>query len=66
MCKNIKFKELKTAKGFTFPLLDYIPEGWKPLKNASVQPLGYQWYWNGKSLFGGEYKDALIKIQDEK
>lgn len=42
-------------------ILNEIPNGWKQLKGATTAPKGYEWYWNGKSLFSGEYEQALIK-----
>lgn len=40
--------------------LKSLPKGWVKLENATTAPRGYYWASNGKSLFGGEYKHALI------
>lgn len=45
---------------------DKIPEGWQKLEGATTAPKGYEWYSNGKSRFGGEYKNALIKTSETK
>ena len=37
------------------------PNGWREIKGASTAPVGYKWIDNGKSLFKGEYKSALVK-----
>ncbi len=46
---------------YKYKYLDFIPKNWKLLKDATTQPKGYKWYWNGKSLFSKEFKAALIK-----
>lgn len=46
---------LRTEKVFSS-----MPEGWKICHGASA-PRGYAWINNGKSLFGGEYRHALLK-----
>jgi len=48
---------LKTEKVFTV-----MPEGWKRISGATAAPRGYCWINNGKSLFGGQYEHALLKI----
>lgn len=45
----------------TIPKLDRLPEGWVRTKGAQTEPVGWCWANNGKSLFGGERKSALIK-----
>lgn len=40
---------------------DTIPEGYIPRTGATTAPNGYEWYSNGKSLFGGEYEHVLVK-----
>ena len=45
----------------TIPKLDRLPEGWKRTVGALTAPVGWYWANNGKSLFGGERKTALIK-----
>lgn len=40
---------------------DTIPEGYIPSTGAITAPNGYEWYSNGKSLFGGEYEHVLVK-----
>ena len=39
-----------------------IPKGWKKIEGAVNAPCGYIWVCNNKSLFSGEYKQALLKI----
>ena len=41
-------------------VLDHVPEGWKVIGGATAHPHGYRWINNNKSLFGGEYKQALV------
>lgn len=41
-------------------VLDHVPEGWKVIPGATAHPHGYRWVNNNKSLFGGEYKQALV------
>lgn len=45
----------------TIPKLDRLPEGWVRTNGAQTAPVGWYWANNGKSLFGGERKTALIK-----
>ena len=45
----------------TIPKLDRLPEGWVRTNGAQTAPVGWYWANNGKSLFGGERKSALIK-----
>ena len=44
-------------------ILDYIPTGFIPLKDATTAPPGTQWYYNGKSLFDEEFEAVLVKDQ---
>lgn len=39
-----------------------LPEGWKEFKSACTAPEGYMWVSNGKSMFGGEFEHALLKV----
>ena len=48
---------LSTEKVYT-----RLPEGWKINHGATTAPNGYAWINNGKSLFGGEYRHALLKL----
>lgn len=41
--------------------LESVPEGWIKIEGACTAPVGYSWYSNGKSRFGGEYECALVK-----
>ena len=41
-------------------VLDHVPRGWKVIQGAAAHPPGYRWINNNKSLFGGEYKKALV------
>ena len=43
---------------------DSVPEGYVKLEGATTAPKGYEWYSNGKSRFGGEYKNALVKKEE--
>ena len=45
----------------TIPKLDRLLEGWVRTNGAQTAPVGWYWANNGKSLFGGERKTALIK-----
>nr|DAW42966.1 MAG TPA: hypothetical protein [Caudoviricetes sp.] len=52
-----------TSKARTrrFMYYENAPKGWKPIVEATNQPIGYEWYSNGKSRFSGGYKAALVK-----
>nr|DAK06059.1 MAG TPA: hypothetical protein [Caudoviricetes sp.] len=52
-----------TSKARTrrFQYYENAPKGWKLLEDAPNYPIGYRWYSNGKSLFSGGYKQALVK-----
>lgn len=39
-----------------------MPKGWRKIEGAVNAPCGYIWVCNNKSLFSGEYKQALLKI----
>lgn len=39
-----------------------MPKGWKVIEGAQTAPDGYIWINNGKSLFGGEYEQGLLRI----
>lgn len=54
--------KLEKAKELKIKILDKAPKGWKKLNGALTQPCGYEWYCNGKSRFGGEYNQCLVKI----
>lgn len=43
---------------------DSVPKGYVKLEGATTAPKGYEWYSNGKSRFGGEYKNALVKKEN--
>ncbi len=43
---------------------DSVPKGYVKLEGATTAPKGYEWYSNGKSRFGGEYKNALVKKEE--
>lgn len=40
---------------------DTVPEGFIKTEGATTAPKGYTWYNNGKSRFGGEYQNVLVK-----
>jgi len=42
-------------------LLDTPPDGWVIVPQASTAPIGWRWWSNGKSRFGGEYESALVR-----
>ena len=44
---------------------DKIPKGWKVTEGAQTAPAGYVWINNGKSRFGGEYEQALLKTDQK-
>lgn len=44
-------------------VLNTLPNGWKWRQGATTAPHGYRWAYNGKSMFVGEYEQALIKLQ---
>lgn len=43
-------------------IIHTLPLGWKEQYSASPAPEGYKWVSNGKSMFGGEFELALLKI----
>lgn len=45
-------------------VLEDLNTKYKILGAALTAPAGYQWESNGKSIFGGEYRDRLVKIYD--
>ncbi len=47
----------------TVPVFEDIPRGWSVIKGATTAPRGYVWVSNNKSHFGGERKQALVKIK---
>lgn len=42
-----------------------LPEGWRVLEGALCAPRGYAFISNGKSRFGDEYENALLKLEEE-
>lgn len=42
------------------------PDGWRLLEHAVTGPLGWKWWSNGKSRFGGEYENALYEFKWKK
>ena len=53
--------KLEKMKSKVVKVLTKKPSGWKKIKGATNAPAGYTWCNNGKSLFSGEYKQALVK-----
>ena len=49
------------VNGKQIEVFEEMPDGWKQLKGALTAPYGHTWIWNGKSLFSGEYRSALLK-----
>ena len=41
-----------------------MPKGWKVDRGATTAPRGYTWVNNGKSMFGGQRRTALIKTSN--
>lgn len=73
--RTLKNKVTKTSKPKTkleklkskgVKILNKKPSGWKKIKGATNAPVGYTWCNNGKSLFSGEYKQALVKKTEDK
>lgn len=62
---NQDFKGTGQYKGKTrnLPVIkgNRIPKGWKENMHATTAPQGWKWVWNGKPLFGGEYRSALMR-----
>ena len=44
-------------------VISKMPDGWSVIKGASTAPNGFVWVSNKKSHFGGERKQALLKIK---
>lgn len=42
-------------------IIDILPKGWCPIRDATTVPNGYVLVTNNKSHFGGERKIALIR-----
>lgn len=40
-----------------------MPNGFKELKGALTAPVGFRWVYNGKSLFGGNRRVALLRTR---
>lgn len=57
--------KIETAIEIGIPIYDEMPEGWKIIKEATTQPLDYEWISNNKSMFSGERKQALLKVRKE-
>lgn len=49
------------ASGRSVVAYNKLPKGWKYDPGATTAPRGYRWANNGKSRFGGEFKQALVK-----
>lgn len=45
-------------------IVNKMPEGWKVDEEAKTTPNGYKWINNGKSRFGSEFEQKLIKEED--
>ena len=58
--------DLDYWKSKNVKILEEKPEGWIKNEGATTAPSGYNWYSNGKSLFGGEYKHALVNEETSK
>lgn len=44
--------------------LNEIPIGYKIVKNTQTNPLGFNWYSNGKSRFSGKRISVLVKNKE--
>lgn len=54
-------KTLENLRKRGVKIVTKVPKGYTELTNATTAPLGYTWYYNGKSLFSGERKTVLVK-----
>ena len=54
-------KTLENLKKRGTKIVNEVPKGYTELTGATTAPLGYTWYYNGKSLFSGERKTVLVK-----
>ncbi len=67
MIKSVKSKVNKYTvayhKSRGTEVRNSVPEGYIKLEGATTAPKGYEWYSNGKSRFGGEYKSILVKTK---
>ena len=52
---------MKNSQGKEVRRLNSVPDGWKPVENATTAPKGYTWYSNNKSRFSGEREVALVR-----
>lgn len=57
--KNYASRFLARYKGEIYTKL---PEGWRISEGALTAPNGYAIINNGKPLFGGEHRTALLKL----
>ena len=48
----------------TLRIYNTMPEGLKVLKDATTNPVGFNWICNGKSAFSKERETALLKLSD--
>ena len=44
-------------------VVNSIPSNWRVDETALTQPNGYVWINNGKSLFGGERENKLLRLE---
>ena len=61
--QTMKLGSIAGPREWEVRVLPNVPKGWKVLEGATTAPRGYKWYTNGKSRFGDQYEDALIKIK---
>lgn len=54
-------KTLENLRKRGTKIVNEAPKGYTELTGATTAPLGYTWYYNGKSLFSGERKTVLVK-----
>lgn len=57
--------ESKMAHYRNVTFLEEPPEGWHRIDGATTAPVGWEWWAKG-SLFGGGYKQALVRCRDGK
>lgn len=51
----------QTAKGYSFPIFDTLPDGWQVNAQALTAPRGFVWVNNCKSIFDGERKSGFLR-----
>ena len=55
---------IKLKNGRTVEYLNVAPDGWIKVEKATKVPNGFDYYYNGESLFSGNFKSVLVKNKD--